>query len=103
MLTAVGFDVDPRVRIGDLPAADRLLLGVALACVGRPPCLVVDDLHEDLSPADHGVVLARLRALADVGVTVIAGSLDPALAAQADVALGLGLGGRPVTSPLEVA
>jgi ABC-type multidrug transport system ATPase subunit len=103
VLAAVNLDLDPRVKVGDLSAPARLLLGVALACVGRPPFLVVDDLHEDLSPADHDVVLARLRALADDGVTVVAGSLDPALAAHADVALELGLDGRPVTPALEVA
>ena len=103
VLAGAGLDLDPKVRVGDLSAPERLLLGVALACVGRPPFLVVDDLHEDLSPADHDVVLARLRALADGGVTVVAGSLDPALAAHADVALELGFDGRPVVSALEVA
>ncbi len=102
VLAAVDLNLDPRVKVGDLLAPDRLLLGVALAYVGRPPFLVVDDLHEDLSPADHDVVLARLRALADGGVTVVAGSLDPALAVHADVALELGLDGRPVTPALEV-
>ncbi len=102
VLAAVDLDLDPRVKVGDLSAPDRLLLGVALACVGGPPFLVVDDLHEDLSPADHDLVLTRLWALVDGGVTVVAGSLDPALAVHADVALELGLDGRPVTPALEV-
>ena len=100
VLAPVGLDLDPKVRVGDLPAAERLLLGVALACVGRPPVLAVDDLHEDLTPADHELVMARLRALADTGPTVVAGSLDPSLAAHADVTLQLDIDGcAALTSP----
>jgi ABC-2 type transport system ATP-binding protein len=99
-LAPVGLGLDARVKVGDLHAADRLLLGVALALIGRPPFLVVDDLHEDLTPADHVIVLARLRELAHGGLTVVAGSLDPSLAAHADVVLWLDADGRPATGPV---
>jgi ABC-type multidrug transport system ATPase subunit len=93
---AVGLSVDPHTKISDLHAADRLLLGVALADIGRPPFLVVDDLHEDLTPDERELVLGRLRELTRSDVTIVVGSLDPALAELADVALALDAGGRPV-------
>ena len=94
-LEPVGLELDARVRVGDLHAADRLLLGVALAAIGRPAFLVVDDLHEDLTPAEHELALARLRELTRSGTTIVAGSLDPALASRADVVLALSPNGRP--------
>jgi ABC-type multidrug transport system ATPase subunit len=95
-LEPVGLALDARVKVDDLHAADRLLLGVALAAIGEPPFLVVDDVHEDLTPAEHVLALARLRELTTSGTTIVAGCLDPALATLADVVLCLGLDGRPV-------
>ena len=91
----VGLDLDPHARISDLHAADRLLLGVALAGIDQPPFLVVDDLHEDLTPDERELVFDRLRALARSGTTIVVGSLDPALAPLADVVLALDGDGRP--------
>jgi ABC-type branched-subunit amino acid transport system ATPase component len=99
-LAPVGLGLDARVKVGDLHAVDRLLLGVALALIGRPSLLVVDDLHEDLTPADHEMAMARLRELARGGLTVVAGSLDPSLAAHADVVLWLDADGRPAAGPV---
>ena len=93
----VGLDVDPHTRISDLHAADRLLLGVALAGIDQPPFLVVDDLHEDLTPDERELVVARLRGLTGSDVTIVVGSLDPALAALADVVLALDGDGRPAS------
>jgi len=92
---SVGLDLDPHTRITDLHAADRLLLGVALALIGEPPFLVVDDLHEDLTPDERELVLDRLRGLTRSGTTIVVGSLDPALAPLADVVLALDGAGRP--------
>jgi ABC-type sugar transport system ATPase subunit len=92
---SVGLDVDPHTRISDLHAADRLLLGVALAAIDQPPFLVVDDLHEDLTPDERELVFARLRGLTGSDVTIVVGSLDPALAPLADVVLALDADGRP--------
>ncbi len=91
----VGLDIAPHTRIADLHAADRLLLGVALATIDRPPFLVVDDLHEDLTPAERELVFGRLRGLTGADVTIVVGSLDPALATLADVVLALDGDGRP--------
>ena len=98
-LAPAGLELDARTRIGDLRAADRLLLGVALALVVRPAYLVVDDLHEDLTPDDHEIALAHLRGLARGGLTIVAGSLDPTIAAHADMVLWLDADGRPTASP----
>jgi len=97
-LEPVGLEFDANVRVGDLHAADRLLLGVALAAIGRPAFLVVDDLHEDLTPAEHELAMARLRELTRGGTTIVAGSLDPALSSRADVVLELSPNGRPAGS-----
>ena len=92
---SVGLDLDPHARISDLHAADRLLLGVALAGIDQPPFLVVDDLHEDLTPDERELVFDRLRTLTRDGATIVVGSLDPALAPLADVVLVLDGDGRP--------
>jgi ABC-2 type transport system ATP-binding protein len=99
----VGLDVDPHTRISDLHAADRLLLGVALAGIDQPPFLVVDDLHEDLTPDERELVLDRLRGLTRSGVTIVVGSLDPALAPLADVVLALDVDGSPTPRLEETA
>ena len=70
---------------------------MALATIDRPPFLVVDDLHEDLTPDERELVFGRLRGLTGADVTVVVGSLDPALAALADVVLALDGDGRPAT------
>ncbi len=92
---SVGLDLDPHAKISELHAADRLLLGVALAAIDQPPFLVVDDLHEDLTPDERELVFDRLRALTRSGTTIVVGSLDPSLAPLADVALTLDADGRP--------
>ena len=91
---SVGLDLDPHARISDLHAADRLLLGVALAGIDQPPFLVVDDLHEDLTPDERELVFDRLRGLTRTDITIVVGSLDPALAPLADVVLALDVDGR---------
>ena len=88
-LSPVSVDLDLKTTVRGLPAVDRTLLGVALALIGEPAMLVVDELHEGLTPEERDLVWRRLRALADGGMTVVGGSLDPGLAASADVALAL--------------
>ena len=88
-LRRLGLELAPQRRIADLDAPERLLLGAALGMVGEPRLLVLDELDEELTPAQRQCVLAALRRLTGAGVTVVAGALDPALAAAADVALCL--------------
>ena len=88
-LSPVGIDLDLKTTVRGLPAVERTLLGVALALIGEPAMLVVDELHEGLTPQERDLVWRRLRTIADDGRTVVGGSLDPGLATLADVALAL--------------
>jgi hypothetical protein len=69
--------------------------------------VVVDELHEGLTPDERDIVWRHLRALADGGMTVIGGSLDPGLATLADEALALPRASsesqtEPATAPQEI-
>jgi ABC-type multidrug transport system ATPase subunit len=102
-----GIDLDLRTTVRDLPAVERTLLGVALALIGKPAMVVVDELHEGLTPDERDIVWRHLRTLADGGMTVIGGSLDPGLATLADAALALPRASsenrtEPATAPQEV-
>ena len=79
----------------DLSASDRLLLGASLGAISRPPVLIVDELDQDTTPDETALVLAAFRRLTAGGTTVVAGALDPALAAAADVCLALDADGCP--------
>jgi len=89
VLEPLGLELDLHRKVRDLNAPDRLLLGVALGTISRPPILIVDELDEDTTPDETALVLDALRHLATSGTTVIAGALDPALAVAADVSLAL--------------
>jgi ABC-2 type transport system ATP-binding protein len=97
LLERLGLNVDPRATVRSLTAADRLLLGAALGLIGDPPLLVLDELDESTTPAETEAVLAALRRLTSAGYTVVAGTLDPCLAAAADVSLGLDAALTPAT------
>jgi ABC-type cobalamin/Fe3+-siderophores transport system ATPase subunit len=53
-------------------------VGVALALIGRPGLLLLDDVDEGLPLARQTELWQRLRAVADSGVTVIAACHDAA-------------------------
>jgi ABC-type multidrug transport system ATPase subunit len=89
VLTDLELNLDPNAVVRTLGAADRLLLGVALAHIGAPPLIVVDDFDEDLTPSERVQVWRELRRLAGAGTAIIAGCLDPSLNHLADVALAL--------------
>ena len=95
VLEPMGLELDQRRRVRDLSAPDRLLLGVALGAISRPPIVIVDELDEDTTPDETHTVLEALQHLTSGGTTIIAGALDPALAAAADVSLALGADGVP--------
>ncbi|MGO8685241.1 MAG: ATP-binding cassette domain-containing protein [Thermoleophilia bacterium] len=89
VLTDLELDLDPNAVVRTMGAANRLLLGVALAHIGAPPLIVVDDFDEDLTPTERIQVWRDLRRLAGAGTAIIAGCLDPSLDHLADVALAL--------------
>ncbi|GLW61921.1 hypothetical protein Arub01_01650 [Actinomadura rubrobrunea] len=74
----VGLDVDPRTLAGDLTPEETCLLGAALALVGEPELLLLDDVDEGLPSERRSALWRRLRAIADTGVTVIATCHDAA-------------------------
>ncbi|WP_435191712.1 ATP-binding cassette domain-containing protein [Streptomyces sp. bgisy126] len=76
-VTAAGLDLDAlpkgeRTSVRDLERAEALRLSIALALIGRPRLLAVDDTDMKLSDADRAEVWALLRSLAASGTTVLA-------------------------------
>ncbi|MFD7668199.1 ATP-binding cassette domain-containing protein [Streptomyces sp. NPDC059788] len=76
-LEAAGLDLDTlpkgdRTAVRDLERPEALRLSIALALIGRPRLLAVDDTDLKLSDAERADVWATLRALAESGTTVLA-------------------------------
>ncbi|MFF9342010.1 ATP-binding cassette domain-containing protein [Streptomyces sp. NPDC014773] len=61
-----------RTSVRDLERLEALRLSIALALIGRPRLLAVDDTDLKLSDADRAEAWALLRAVADAGTTVLA-------------------------------
>ncbi|MFD7879890.1 ATP-binding cassette domain-containing protein [Streptomyces sp. NPDC059766] len=61
-----------RTAVRDLERLEALRLSVALALIGRPRLLGVDDTDLKLSAAERADVWGLLRSLADAGTTVVA-------------------------------
>jgi ABC-2 type transport system ATP-binding protein len=62
----------PRTAVRDLERLEALRLSVALALIGRPGLLGVDDVDLKLSEAERAEAWALLRSLAEDGTTVVA-------------------------------
>ncbi|MFF3330812.1 ATP-binding cassette domain-containing protein [Streptomyces sp. NPDC002888] len=62
----------PRTAVRDLERVQALRLSVALALVGRPRLLGVDDTDLKLSDAERADIWALLRSLTEAGTTVVA-------------------------------
>lgn len=76
-LTAAGLDLGslpkgPRTAVRDLERLESLRLSVALALIGRPRLVAVDDTDLKLSDADRGQAWDLLRGIAAAGTTVLA-------------------------------
>ncbi|MER8070778.1 ATP-binding cassette domain-containing protein [Streptomyces sp. NPDC094034] len=76
-LTAAGLDTSAlpkgeRTSARDLERLEALRLSVALALIGRPRLLAVDDLDLKLSDADRAEAWRLLRSVAEDGTTVLA-------------------------------
>jgi len=75
--------------VADLSPLEREVLGIALALIGSPKLLVIDNVDELNSPADRRALWQALALLAEGtiggsrGLTVIASCQDPAEAIQA--------------------
>jgi ABC-2 type transport system ATP-binding protein len=76
-LAAAGLDLESlpkgaRTAVRDLERIEALRLSVALAMVGRPRLLAVDDADLKLSQAERAEVRALLASIAESGTTVVA-------------------------------
>ncbi|WP_079084612.1 ATP-binding cassette domain-containing protein [Streptomyces dysideae] len=76
-LAAAGLDREAlpkgtRTAVRDLERVEALRLSVALALIGRPRLLGVDDTDLKLSDAERHEVWALLRSLTEAGTTVVA-------------------------------
>ncbi|MFD3615625.1 ATP-binding cassette domain-containing protein [Streptomyces sp. NPDC058676] len=76
-LAAAGLDRDAlpkgsRTAVRDLERLEALRLSIALALIGGPGLLGVDDTDLKLSEAERAEVWALLRSLAEAGTTVLA-------------------------------
>ncbi|MFE3640308.1 ATP-binding cassette domain-containing protein [Streptomyces sp. NPDC059169] len=76
-LTAAGLDLDTlpkgeRTAVRDLDRLEALRLSVALALIGRPRLLAVDDTDLKLSEAERSEVWEMLRGVVAEGTTVLA-------------------------------
>ncbi|MER6124211.1 ATP-binding cassette domain-containing protein [Streptomyces sp. NPDC001795] len=76
-LAAAGLDPEAlpkgsRTAVSDLERLEGLRLSVALALIGRPRLLAVDDTDLKLSAAERAEVWGLLRSLAEAGTTVLA-------------------------------
>ncbi|MFF0158343.1 ATP-binding cassette domain-containing protein [Streptomyces sp. NPDC005263] len=76
-LALAGLDLEhlpkgARTAVRDLERVEALRLSVALALVGRPGLLGVDDVDLKLSEAERAEVWALLTSIAEAGTTVLA-------------------------------
>ncbi|MCZ4510917.1 ATP-binding cassette domain-containing protein [Streptomyces sp. ActVer] len=76
-LTAAGLDREAlpkgsRTAVRDLERVEALRLSVALALIGRPRLLGIDDTDLKLSQAERAEVWELLRSLTEAGTTVVA-------------------------------
>ncbi|MEV0904675.1 ATP-binding cassette domain-containing protein [Streptomyces hokutonensis] len=92
-LTAAGLNLDAlpkgsRTAVRDLERPQELRLSIALALIGRPSLLGVDDVDLKLSDAERTEIWDLLRSLADSGTTVVAVSAEGTEKADARATTG---------------
>lgn len=73
-----GFLPDRNARIGTLSGGQRQRLTLAIALLGRPPVVLLDEPVSNLDAAGREAVWATLREVRDDGATVLIASPSPA-------------------------
>ncbi|MFE1173669.1 ATP-binding cassette domain-containing protein [Streptomyces sp. NPDC058773] len=101
-LTAAGLDLETlpkgiRTSVRDLERLEALRLSVALALIGGPRLLAVDDTDLKLSDEERGAAWKMLHGLAAAGTTVLAVCSEPPVGDE-DVVL-VRTGSRPEPTP----
>lgn len=89
VLEGVGLDLDTRTPAEELVPLERTLLGVALALVGSPNVIVVDDVDRDLGTPERAIVWSTLKRIAGAGTTVLTSCTDHEASHDADLVLDL--------------
>ncbi len=80
-----GLDGEMSKAIGDLTSKKLVELGVALAWVGHPDIIVVDDIESELTLDQSFAILEDIKRFSKArNATVLVGVLEPELAAAAD-------------------
>lgn len=75
----------PKQRVHDLDLVQQGLLAAILATLRSTQLVVFDDLDNELSVDDQGLLAAALLRLARNGTTVVASSVEPAIAGEHNV------------------
>ncbi|AYY11724.1 ATP-binding cassette domain-containing protein [Actinobacteria bacterium YIM 96077] len=68
----VGFTGRLHQQVHELSAIEATLLHLAVAALGRPDLIVLDDADRGLMPAEHARIWAAIRALASSGPAIVA-------------------------------
>jgi ribose transport system ATP-binding protein len=71
VLEAVGGGIDPDVRVGELPAAERSVVAIARALAIEAEILVLDEPTAALPEHDVALLLERLRGLCARGLAIL--------------------------------
>lgn len=83
-----------------LAPLERLAVDIAVALVGTPDVLVLDDLDAGLTVTERARAWDLVRQAAQTGPTVIVSALDPP--PEADHLITLGGGSSPETRPVDI-
>ena len=86
-LGRVGLDGKGDTRVGDLDTEECMRLGIALALVGDPALIAIDDVDHDLELHQQASVVGLLREIALCGTTVCFTCVDERTAALADATI----------------
>lgn len=84
VLDRVGLRIPLSATVEELTAAERLLLGAALALVDDPLVVALDGLGNAATRDETEAMWRVLRDVADGGTTVLAGCVEPGPAALVD-------------------
>jgi ABC-2 type transport system ATP-binding protein len=89
LLRRVGLAGLGRRPVSRLTTEQCVRLGIALALIGEPPVIAIDDLDRDLEPDRQAAVIATLREIACEGTTVVFTCIDARTASLADATVTL--------------